>query len=416
MEENSIMLLKKNILKIEKINKENKNIIQIWEEQELEKFSINKITHKYSNTKVPLYRFFYNKNNCSNFIDYEENIITRNNHYNITYKCINCDTIHKVCLNNILRKINRNINNCRVCKEYEEIKRNKHSICMIKYHSAKNNDNNDKNDNNSNKFFNAKTINLLEKLNNDKIKFDEYDSEFKENYFKRNMDNSEFEYIRSKISSIQNNKFQMTDDFIYYPCVSISNQTRFCPYLYSKNNNNIEKIVNIVLKCDNCNNNFISKDLHTHKNKIKALCKDCNLTNNIFKIRTYKNLANETICYQSKFELKFIRYCNENKILLINGPKIEYYRSNSEKKHTYRIDFAIPKLKLLIEIKDNHIWHKEQVQTGKWGEKVSGVENFLHNKSSYNNVIYEKYIIIYPKNYLDECKNILNNYWKYGNI
>ena len=138
--------------------------------------------------------------------------------------------------------------------------------------------------------------------------------------------------------------------------------------------------------------------------------------NNIFKIRTYKNLANETICYQSKFELKFIRYCNENKITVINGPKIEYNRSNSKKIHTYKIDFAIPKLKLLIEIKDNHIWHKEQVQSGKWEEKVNGVEKFLQNNSVYGNVVYEKYIIIYPKNYVEECKNILDNYWNYGNI
>ena len=411
MEDNTIMLLKKNIIKIEKNNEENKNIIKFWEGNELDTFSINKITHKYSNTKVPLYRFFFNNNNCSNFIDYEENIITRNNHYNITYKCINCNSIHKVSLNNILRKINRNIINCRICKEYEELKRNNHSNYMLNYHSNKDiiTKNNDKN-------IIIKHISLVDKLNNDKIKFDEYDSDFKDNYFKRNMDNNEFEYIRNKILSIQNKKFLMTDDFIYYPCVSISNQTRFCPYLYSKTNNIIEKIVNIELKCDNCNNNFISKDLHSHKNKIKALCKDCNLTNNIFKIRTYKNLANETICYQSKFELKFIRYCNENKILVINGPKIEYNRSNSKKIHTYKIDFAIPKLKLLIEIKDNHIWHKEQVQSGKWDEKVNGVEQFLQNKSIYGNVIYEKYIIIYPKNYVEECKNILNNYWKYGNI
>ena len=316
MEDNTIMLLKKNIIKIEKNiikieknnkenNKENKSIIKFWEGNELELFSINKITHKYSNTKVPLYRFFFNNNNCSNFIDYEENIITRNNHYNITYKCINCNSIHKVSLNNILRKINRNIINCRICKEYEELKRNNQSNYMLNYHLSKNiNINNDKN-------IIIKQISLLNKLNSDKIKFEEYDSEFKENYFKRNMDNDEFEYIRNKILSIQNKKFSMTHDFTYYPCVSISNQTRFCPYLYSKINNNIEKIINIELKCDNCNNNFISKDLHSHKNKIKALCKDCNLTNNIFKIRTYKNLANETICYQSKFELKFIRYCNE---------------------------------------------------------------------------------------------------------
>ena len=403
---NNIMLLKKNIIKIENYDKNSKELLETWENDRLALFSINKIVHKYSNTKVPLYRFFLNKNSVDNFTEFEENIITKNNHYNITYKCIKCDSIHKVALNNILRKINNNITNCKICKEYEELKRINQSIKLkTHYYNIKNNIN-------QNIIHEDKIeIMLLDKLNDDKEKFDNYDCEFKENYFRRNMDNNEFEYIRKKIMSIQNKKFLMSDDFIYYPCVSISNQTRFCPYLYSKSNNNIEKIVNIEFKCENCSSVFISKDLHSHKNKIKALCKDCNLTNNIFKIRSYKNLSNETIYYQSKFELKFIRYCNDNKILLINGPKISYNRANSNKLHSYRVDFAIPKLKLLIEIKDNHIWHRDQVESGKWEEKVKGVNNFLQNKHIYNDIIYEKYVIIFPKNYVYECKNILNNYW-----
>ena len=408
MDLNNIMLLKKNIIKIEKVDKIMKNTIEVWINDDLKLFSINKILHKYSNTKVPLYRFYFNKNNSLNFIDNEENIITRNNHYNITYKCLNCNSIHKVALNNLIRKINKNIVNCRICKEYEEIKRQKHSEFM----KNKYNNQNFENKNFENKNFDC----LIDKLNNDELKFNTYDTEFKENYFKRNMDNDEFQYIRKKIISIQNRKFILNHDFVYYPCVSISNQTRFCPYLYNKSNNNIEKIINIEFKCDNCHNNFFSKDLHSHKNRIKALCKDCNLTNNIFKIRTFKNLTNETICYQSKFELKFIRYCNDKKIVIINGPKIEYYRANSNKTHSYRIDFAIPKLKLLIEIKDNHIWHKDQVDSGIWDEKVNGVNKFLQNKNSYKNIIYEKYIIIYPKNYIQECNNILSSYWKFQNL
>lgn len=411
MDLTNIMLLKKNIIKIENNNKNSKEVLETWENDRLALFSINKIQHKYSNTKVPLYRFFFNKNSTDNFTEFEENIITRNNHYNITYKCIKCDSIHKVALNNILRKINNNITNCKICKEYEELKRNNHSIKLkTYYYNIKNNTNQDI------KLENKIKIKLIDKLDNDKTKFDNIDDEFKDNYFRRNMDNQEFEYIRKKIISFQNKKFIMTDDFVYYPCVSISNQTRFSPYLYSKINNNIEKIVNIELKCENCSSIFISKNLHSHKNKIKALCKDCNLTNNIFKIRSFKNLANETICYQSKFELKFIRYCNENKILVINGPKISYNRENSNKSHSYRVDFAIPKLKLLIEIKDNHIWHRDQVASGKWEEKVKGVDNFLQNKHMYNDVIYEKYIIIFPKNYVNECKNILNKYWQFDTL
>lgn len=398
MDLNDIMLLKKNIIMIEKCDKNTKEILQTWERDNLTLFSIDKIVHKYSNTKVPLYRFIFDK----------QDIITRNNHYNVTYKCINCESIHKVALNNILRKINKNIRNCKICKEHEQVKKSNHSAILKNYYYNIKNDIQLKQD--------KIKVKLLDKLDNDKRAFDSYDTEFKENYFRRNMDIQEFEYIRKKIISIQNKKFYMTSDFIYYPCVSISNQTRFLPYLYSKINNNIEKIVNIEFKCENCGNLFISKDLHSHKNRIKALCKDCNLTNNIYKIRTFKNLSNETICYQSKFELKFIRYCNENKIFLINGPKILYNMANSNKQHSYRVDFAIPKLKLLIEIKDNHIWHRDQINSGKWDQKLAGVNIFLENKHEYKNVIYEKYIIIFPKNYVSECKNIINEYWRFETL
>ena len=395
MDLQTIMLLKGNIMKIG--DKIRDNIIVECGAECGAEFSIDKIVHKSSNTKVPLYRFFINGK-----------IITRNNHYNVTYKCINCDAIHCVALNNIIRKINKGIVNCRICKEYDDLKRENHSAFMrdrvggAKLREEKN------------MKMKMKNVSLLERLENDKVAFDNYDSDFKDNYFKRNMDLLEFEYIKSKIISIQNKKFLMSDysDFIYFPCVSISNQTRFCPYLYCKSRNNIEKIVNIELKCDSCGFSFISKDLHSHKNRIKALCKDCNLCNNVFKIRSYQNLANENICYQSKFELKFIRYCNENKIYLINGPKVVYNSKIKNRACTYRVDFAIPKLKLLVEIKDNHIWHRDQVESGRWDEKVQGVWDFIGAEIGRDK--YDNFIVIFPKNYVKECDEIVDKYWSDG--
>ena len=369
----SIDLLKKNIISIEC----KKNNIKY----DTKFFSIDKIVHKYSNTGVPLYRFFNNNE-----------IITKNNNFIIEYKCLNCEAIHIVALNNILRKINKNITKCRICKELDEYKRLNQSNFMIECKGKP-----------QKKIKNKLT--LENKLKMDKIMFEEYDDDFKDNYFRRNMTNDEFKYIRNKIKFIQNKKFEMNEDLIYYPIVSICNQTRFCPYLFSKTRNCLEKIHNITFTCDNCDNEFISKDLHSHKNRIKTFCKDCNLTNNVFKIRSYNNLSNQKIMYQSKFELKFIRYCNENKINLINGPKIDYMFK--DKKCTYKIDFAINKLNLLIEIKDNHIWHKEQENNGKWQSKINGVNQYLKNNEKYKN-----FIVIFPKNYLWEVKNIVNNYWK----
>ncbi len=58
----------------------------------------------------------------------------------------------------------------------------------------------------------------------------------------------------------------------------------------------------------------------------------------------------------------------------------------------------------------------DQVESGKWDEKLRGVNNFLQNKHSYNDIIYENYIIIFPKNYVNECKNIINKYWEFGTL
>jgi hypothetical protein len=97
--------------------------------------------------------------------------------------------------------------------------------------------------------------------------------------------------------------------------------------------------------------------------------------------------------YQSKLELKFINWCNSNNIIVNNGPVVDYLFNG--KNHKYRIDFQIDDL--LIEIKDFHIWHKNQVESGKWAAKLSAVES-------------KKYYFITPNNWnqmITELKNIL---------
>ena len=381
MEEYHINILLNNVIEVK--NKKTDETL------DLTKLYIDKIAHMYSSTKVPVYRFIY-----------EENIIKKNNDYQIKYKCIMCDSIREVALNNTLRKINKNMIRCNTCKELYEFKKQNQSEYMK---------NTFKNHGKIIQKIREDKINLtlLDKLKMDQKIFNNYDDDFKDNYFKRNMTIEEFNYIRPKIVSIQNGKYNLfqNNDLVYYPIVSISNQTRFCPYLYSISRNSLEKIHGLIIKCDNCDSLFKSKDLHSHKNKIKTLCIDCNLTNNIFKIRSYCNFSNEKILYQSKFELKFIRFCNEHKIYIINGPKIEYYWNN--KQRTYKIDFAIPKLKYLIEIKDNHCWHLDNLNTGKWQSKENGVQKYIKSNDEY-----EKFIMIFPKNYVNLTKKIFEEYSK----
>lgn len=355
---------------------------------DVSKISIKSISHKYSNTHVPIYRFHI-----------ADEVITKNNDFVIDYVCLHCDRTITCALNNITRKINKGITKCRTCKELDEHKRQQHSESKPKSYSI------------FDKIQPAKVsifdkiqprVSIFDKIQSDALAFEDMDDDWKDTYFKRHMNREEFDYIKPKIKSIQKGKISNLSDLQYYSVVSISNQSRFCPYLYDAKNDCIEKIKDIEFVCDSCNDTFMSTDLITHKNKIKCLCRDCNLTNNIFKIRKYRNVSDEPILYQSKFELKFIRFCNENKIRLENGPKIPYNWNG--KQRTYRVDFYIPKLNILIEIKDNHIWHKEQVQNGKWQAKLEGV-------SKYNEIHSSSFIIIFPKNYVKLTKQLSENYW-----
>jgi hypothetical protein len=143
------------------------------------------------------------------------------------------------------------------------------------------------------------------------------------------------------------------------------------------------------MKCDNCEKNWRCKSLETFKNCYKILCPDCKLCNRTFKIRPIKNIKNEVIIYQSKLELKFIEWCASNKLIVKNGPNIDYEFSGKIRK--YKVDFQIDNT--LIEIKDFHIWHRNQVDSGQWYAKLNAVNNYIKDKTM------DKYYFITPNNW-----------------
>lgn len=114
---------------------------------------------------------------------------------------------------------------------------------------------------------------------------------------------------------------------------------------------------------------------------IKKLCNNINYIfdkeRNIkytgkFKPRYSKNIRNEMVRYQSNPELDLILYCNKNSILIQNGPKIKYNHNNKEL--NYNVDFKIKNI--LIEIKDDHVWHKNELKSGKWAAKESAARKY----------------------------------------
>jgi hypothetical protein len=151
------------------------------------------------------------------------------------------------------------------------------------------------------------------------------------------------------------------------------------------------------LKCDNCDNNWRAKSLNKFKNDIKIYCKDCSLVSKTFNLKPFKNINNEKILYQSKLELKFIKFCNDNNIKVNNGPSIKYIFN--EKERTYKVDFQIDEN--LIEIKDEHIWHKNEISSGKWVAKENAAKKYIEDNKL------KEFIFITPKNWNDKTSKLI---------
>tara|TARA_B110000037_G_C17116112_1_gene503791 strand:+ start:1235 stop:2398 length:1164 start_codon:yes stop_codon:yes gene_type:complete len=380
---------------VDNINKLLNNIIKIVYKKDNSEFNYKSITcskiiHKNSN--LVNNKRFTNKSIYRMFIDGV--LIKKNNPFRVHYKCINCDRVNISNLNNIIRKINKNQSKCKMCVNLCFIKRIKQSNYMkstfSKYGIITKK---------TKKKSKISTDNFIKNSNNE---FEEMDHDYKNDYFNKHLTIVEFNNIKSRIISFQKDKFTNMSDFIYCPTIRIFNQTYFNPYFLDKNRNVLEKTIYIKFTCEKCNNIGFHRDLYIFKNKIKLYCNDCMRCNKTFKIRAFKNINNEKITYQSKIELKFVKYCNKNNILIRDGPKIKY-SWNDKDNLRYIVDYYVPDLNYLIELKDMHHWNKQQIKNGKWGCKLNAVNELLTNKT------YNKFLLITPKNFVEKTKQIKQN-------
>ena len=202
------------------------------------------------------------------FID--EKLIRRNNPYSVKYKCFNCNKINIVNLNIYANKLRRNQTKCSNCVEYID-----DSVDM--------------------------------------------DSNYENEYFKIYPTDNEMKLYWNKIISFQNNKFTKLEEFEYIPALKKCNNNNFQPFFRDILRDVLERPVNIKFKCDICGGQFVVKDLSCIKNKLKIFCDKCSLSKKVsLKIHTIKNCVGEKINYFSKFQLRFIKFCNKNKIRVVN--------------------------------------------------------------------------------------------------
>jgi predicted RNA-binding Zn-ribbon protein involved in translation (DUF1610 family) len=297
---------------------------------------------KYSSTKTPTIKIFY-----------KGNPLKRDD--KLSYKCPNCSEISTILVGRFLSKKTKF---CYKCKETNEEKRKLQSNYVTKSYKD---------------FGKIRSININKKENNnlnDQDLFNSEDIEFKNRYFERHLTKSEFIKIVNNIKSIngvniENHKVE------YLPIVKTNNQMKFSPKVTI--DGIINKFDNIEFYCSICGEDFRGRNIK-NKFKIGFLCPVCSFSNKIFKFKSIKNIYGDNVVYQSKPEIKLINHCNSKNILIKNGPIIDYKFDGKDKK--YKVDFDIPIHKILVEVKDMHIWHIEQIESGKWVAKERAAKNW----------------------------------------
>ena len=342
--------------------------------------AIEKIVSTYSNTKEPIYKLII-----------DTIPISRNNTYTVRHICQTCNVEQEITLNLYMRKVNRNITRCDACKNKDETKCQNQSNFMKQNASTMMSGSYVKTD----VKVKVKSITLDKHLEKSLADWEQEDEDFKEKYFLYHLTNDDFERIQSKIVGINNDKFTTISDWNYFPNYRVYNQSRYTPMLIHKTDNCSEKPLYIKFRCENCDCLFTHRDLEVIKNHYKILCQECSFTNKVFCLRKFTLKNGNSISWQSVPERRFIEWCEEHNIIIKNGPKIEY--TFNDKKHTYKVDFELPDEKMLIEIKDNHCWHKEQVSSGKFQAKESAA-NELCKLTAFT------YHVLFPKT-LQKCKD-----------
>lgn len=293
------------------------------------------------------------------FIDGKPLTNLRKTKIRVEYKC-KCGRISRIHLSKFL---NKNRLTCQHCRETEE-KRKWHSEVLKRLAKGLSYDKRD--------LTSKKTI----------YDFENESDEFKRDYYSRNLTHDEFEKTLKYIYSIDN--IEIADKEVIFNENDISKNAK--KYRQTVLINGVKHpFKRIFLKCPLCGTIFsITRPI---KNRVVANnfdCKYCYMNNKIFAIKKYKN----NLTYQSKIELDFINRCIENNFKIENGTDVPYLINGV--KHNYRIDFYLPQFRYQVELKDNHIWHKHQVEIGKWELKEKAAKDFC----SSNNM---KYFLLFPK-------------------
>lgn len=316
------------------------------------KVEVVSIKNKFSSSKLP-----------SDKIKINDDIIL-DRYDRLTYICPSCQREVSILVDKFLKKESIN---CRVCKEQIDTKREKQSdyikTSFRLFNKVQKKEKNIKKNDSSVKQLIDVSLQL----------FEDEDDEFKKSYLSGILTKNEFEQIKPFINKI--GSINIKDQNIeYIPIIKVSNQVRYSPKVLI--DGSLYLLSDCEFVCQSCDLEFRGRNI-LNKFKNGVFCRDCNFSNKVFKFKYIRNINGDRVIYQSNPELKLINYCNSNGIVIKNGPRIPY--NFGGKNRIYKVDFMIESLKILVEVKDEHIWHKNEIISGKWKSKEQSANKWCDN-------------------------------------
>ena len=339
---------------VSKITNELTNAILSIEDLNGRKVEYNKVEIKnYIDEKSP----YLNEINVGCFVD-DKKLSVRDK--KVTYKCA-CGYVSTIYLKKYLIKPRLVCNHCRE----DEEKRKNHSLFFKTGVQKK----------------------IIDKKPKQVYDFENESGDFKQKYYNKHFTEKEFYDILPLIKSIEGVTLE-GKDVKYLEHENVKNRSKYAPYVLIDGVH--YKFEKVYVKCPQCGTVYKISDSRSKKEKFNKglVCINCSFANKRYPIQWYKTKFGDRIKYQSKTELKLINECEVKNIRIINGPKVPYKFNGSW--HTYFIDFELSELNKLIETKGNHIWHRQNIESGKWSAKeCAGREYAKENNKEYFLLFYD---------------------------
>lgn len=234
-----------------------------------------------------------------------------------------------------------------------------------------------------------------------KLSFNEMSDEYKLNYKNNHFSEEEFFKYIPVIKKINDIDISANDKINFYYAKPTNNQFKFSS-LISINGNKEIPLKSFSLQCSICKKLFNIHPLDIRKKDIlNLICNSCNFSNFEYKIKLFDSTG---LTYQSKPEKKFIECCLKNNIKIVNGLEIPYIWNNHCK--TYISDFYLPDYKMIIEIKDDNHFYRNDLKNGKIEAKKIAAEEFGKKENIEYRMIFSYEIDDFIKSLIDKNLNV----------